>query len=75
AMDGVTLAFEPEALDFLAKTTVEYNLGARGLRALMEKVMEDLMFDLPSQPAPPATFTVTQAMVEERLQPHLMQNL
>ena len=75
AMDGVTLVFEPEALDFLAKTTVEYKLGARGLRALMEKVMEDLMFELPSQPTPPATFTVTKAMVEERLQPHLMQNL
>ena len=74
-MDGVQLEFEPEALDFLARTTVEYKLGARGLRALMEKVMEDLMFDLPSQQTPPATFTVTEALVRERLQPHLMQNL
>lgn len=75
AMDGVQLTFEPAALDFLARTTVEYKLGARGLRALMEKVMEDLMFELPSQPAPPATFAVTEALVKERLQPHWMQNL
>lgn len=75
AMDGVQLEFAPEALDFLARTTVEYKLGARGLRALMEKVMEDLMFDLPSQQTPPATFTVTETLVRERLQPHLMQNL
>lgn len=74
-MDGVKLDFEPDALDFLAKTTVEYKLGARGLRALMEKIMEDLMFELPSRETPPATFTVTKALMEERLQPHLMQNL
>lgn len=75
AMDGVDLKFEADALDFIAQTTVEYKLGARGLRALMEKVMEELMFELPSSPEKKGTFTVTKDMVEMRLQPHLMQNL
>jgi len=48
-MDDVKLSFDPEALDAIVDTAVEYNLGARGLRSIMETVMTNLMFDLPSQ--------------------------
>jgi len=47
-MDGVTLTFQPEALDYIVEKAMEYKLGARGLRALCEAIMMDVMFDLPS---------------------------
>ena len=49
AMDGVELEFEPEALTEIAKTAIRKNTGARGLRAIMEAVMEDVMFDIPDE--------------------------
>ena len=47
-MDNGTLEFDKEALDTIVDTAVEYKLGARGLRSIMENVMTDLMFDLPN---------------------------
>jgi ATP-dependent Clp protease ATP-binding subunit ClpX len=69
AMDGVTLNFEDEALDFIVDKAIEYKLGARGLRGLMETVMTDLMFELPSHKniGRQQTFTVTKAYAEEKL--------
>ena len=46
-MDDVKLDFDPEALDVIVDTAVEYKLGARGLRSIVESVMNDLMFELP----------------------------
>ena len=67
-MDGVTLFFEPEALDFIVEKALEYKLGARGLRGLMESVMTDLMFELPShKDHGQQSFTVTKAYAEEKL--------
>lgn len=48
-MDGVALEFAPDALDLVVDTAVEYKLGARGLRSILECVMTDLMFDLPNR--------------------------
>ena len=48
AMDGVDLSFEPAALKELARAALERKTGARGLRAEMEKLMTDIMFDAPS---------------------------
>lgn len=48
-MDGVTLEFDKGALEAVVDTAVEYKLGARGLRSIMENIMTDLMFDLPRQ--------------------------
>ena len=48
AMDGVKLTFTPEALDLIVDKAVEYKLGARGLRSIVETVMMDAMFELPS---------------------------
>ena len=47
-MDGVTLTFAPEALDYIVDKAVEYKLGARGLRSIMESIMIDVQFDAPS---------------------------
>ena len=48
-MDGVELTFTKEALETLVDKAVEYKLGARGLRSIVESVMIDAMFDLPSR--------------------------
>ena len=47
-MDGVELTFTDEALDYMVDKAVEYKLGARGLRSIMESVMMDAHFDIPS---------------------------
>ena len=47
-MDGVELTFTDEALDYMVDKAVEYKLGARGLRSIMESVMMDAQFDIPS---------------------------
>ena len=50
-MDGVKLSFEPAALDYIVDTAVEYKLGARGLRSIVETIMMDKMFEVPSSGA------------------------
>ena len=50
AMDGVKLSFTPPALDYIVDQALEYKLGARGLRALCEAIMMDVMFEVPSKP-------------------------
>lgn len=69
AMDNVTLTFDDEALDYIVDKALEYNLGARGLRGLMETVMTDLMFELPShkQTGKQQSFTVTKQYAEQKL--------
>ena len=47
-IDGVTLSFEPDALGLVVDKAIESHLGARGLRGIMERLMLDYMFDLPS---------------------------
>ena len=65
-MDGVKLEFEPEVLDMIVDRAVEYHLGARGLRSIMEGVMTDLMFDLPAMPKD-SLFTVTREVAESKM--------
>ncbi|MGM9710616.1 MAG: ATP-dependent Clp protease ATP-binding subunit ClpX [Prevotella sp.] len=48
-MDGIKLTFTDEALDFIVDKAVEYKLGARGLRSIVESVMMDAMFEIPSR--------------------------
>lgn len=48
-LDGVDLEFTPDALREIAQTAMRKNTGARGLRAIMESVMEDVMFDIPDE--------------------------
>jgi len=49
-MEGVKLTFTDEALEEISKLTFEREMGARGLRALVEEIMLDVMYDLPSNP-------------------------
>ena len=46
--EGVRLTFTPNAIEYIATTALEYNLGARGLRSICEAIMTDLMFEIPS---------------------------
>ena len=56
-LDGVKLTFADEALDYVVDKTLEFGLGARGLRSLIEMIMRDAMFEVPSSDA--KTFDVT----------------
>ena len=55
--DGVELVFEPDALEAIADLAIERKIGARGLRSVMENVMTEIMFTVPSDP------TVTKVVV------------
>ena len=48
-MDGVKLIIQPEVFEFIVDKAVEYKLGARGLRSIVETIMMDVMFELPSK--------------------------
>jgi len=48
AMDEVKLIFTEEAIDAIANTAIKQKTGARGLRAIVEKLMTDIMFEIPS---------------------------
>ena len=49
AMDNVELEFEPEALEAIAEEALKRSAGARGLRAIIESVMRNVMYDVPSR--------------------------
>ena len=50
AMDGVELEFTPEAVEAIVDKAIERKTGARGLRSIIEEIMRDIMFDIPSNP-------------------------
>ncbi len=64
-MEGVELEFTAEALQAIAEKSIEKKLGARGLRAIIEDLMLDLMFYLPSQKKE-TRIVITREMVEEQ---------
>ena len=49
ALDGINLDFAPEAVEAIAELALERNIGARGLRSILESIMTGLMYDLPSR--------------------------
>jgi len=65
-MDGVKLEFEDEALREIAKKSIERKTGARGLRAIVESVMMDYMYHVPSDESI-TEITVTKEMVDNNL--------
>ena len=65
AMDGIALSFTEDALETIVDKAVEYKLGARGLRSIVESVMMDAMFEIPSKRV--KTFEVTDQYVKEQL--------
>lgn len=61
ALDGIKLTFEPEVLDYVVDKAVEYKLGARGLRSIVESIMTEAMFEAPSDNCKEFTVTVDYA--------------
>ena len=65
-LDGVKLAFDDDALDYIVDKAVEFKLGARGLRSICEAIMMDTMFDIPSTDA--RKFTVTLPYAKKKIE-------
>ena len=66
AMDGKKLVFLPEALDFIVDKAIEFKLGARGLRSIVETIMMNPMYDMPS--GTDTEFTVTAEFCARQLE-------
>ena len=65
-MDGVKLNFTPEALEYIVDKAVEFKLGARGLRSIVESIMMDAMFEMPSSKQ--KSFTVSKEYAAEQME-------
>lgn len=70
-LDSIDLSFEPEALEAIAKLAIKRNTGARGLRAIIETLLLDLMYELPSR-TDVKRCVITKKMVEEKAEPILV---
>ena len=68
--DDVELEFEPEALDAIADKAIERNIGARGLRAVMEGLLTRIMYEIPSDPTV-TKVVITRSCVEGKGEPEL----
>ncbi|MBU7555505.1 ATP-dependent Clp protease ATP-binding subunit ClpX [Pediococcus ethanolidurans] len=71
ALDDVKLHFTPQALRAIAKEAISRNTGARGLRSIIEEVMRDIMFDIPSR-EDVEQVTVTKRTVVDHAEPELI---
>ncbi|MDJ0313921.1 ATP-dependent Clp protease ATP-binding subunit ClpX [Arthrobacter sp. H35-D1] len=70
-LDGVELEFDDEALDAIADQALARGTGARGLRAILEEVLQPVMFDLPSR-EDIASVVITAAVVDKKAEPTLI---
>jgi ATP-dependent Clp protease ATP-binding subunit ClpX len=70
-MDGVSLEFDEDALRAIAHRAIERETGARGLRAIMEDVVTDLMYEIPSEDDV-VSCRITKAVVEDGEEPELI---
>ena len=65
AMDGVKLTFAPDTLEFIVDKAIEYKLGARGLRTIVETIMIDPMYETPSNKVD--ELVITKEYAEEKI--------
>ena len=63
-LDGVHLTFQPEVLDFIVDKAIEFKLGARGLRSIVETIMIDAMYEIPSSGSKSYTVTLDYAKTQ-----------
>ncbi len=70
ALDGVELKFTPQALHAIAEQAISRNTGARGLRSIIENVMRDIMFEIPSRDNV-AKVTVNKKTVVDGVEPEV----
>jgi ATP-dependent Clp protease ATP-binding subunit ClpX len=71
AMDNVDLLFKKDALKAIAKLALDRKTGARGLRSIMEEIILDVMFEIPSR-KDIKRCVISKGIVEKRLEPLLM---
>jgi len=69
-MDNVKLDFEPAALEAIAKEAIKRNTGARGLRAIIEDIMLDVMYEVPSRDDI-SSCMITEQVVKDKIMPEL----
>ncbi|NLP44763.1 MAG: ATP-dependent Clp protease ATP-binding subunit ClpX [Peptococcaceae bacterium] len=72
-LDGVTLEFKEDALKAIAEEAIRRNTGARGLRAIMEEIMLNVMYDIPTRPDVTKCI-VTKDTILKRIEPELVTN-
>lgn len=65
-MDGVKLSFQESVFEYIVDKAIEYKLGARGLRSIVETIMMDVMFDIPSRDL--KSYEVTLEFAKEQLE-------
>lgn len=65
-MDGIKLSFNEQVLEYIVEKAVEFKLGARGLRSIMEAILIDAMFELPSDHGT-SELKITRAYAEEKM--------
>ncbi len=66
-LDNIELTVEEDVLDFVVEKAIEFKLGARGLRSIIETIMTDAMFDLPSEKNA-KNFTITLEYAKEKME-------
>jgi ATP-dependent Clp protease ATP-binding subunit ClpX len=71
AIDGVKLEFTDEAVNEIARTAIKQKTGARGLRAIVEKLMTDIMYEIPSMPGQKQV-TINENVVIHSEQPEIV---
>ncbi|MEW5817180.1 MAG: ATP-dependent Clp protease ATP-binding subunit ClpX [Spirochaetota bacterium] len=70
-LDGVELTFEEEAIDAIAQKALEMKTGARGLRAIVESIMIDIMYELPSIDGEKRVI-VNKVVIEKSVKPEVI---
>ena len=73
-LDNIRLSFDDEALEYIVDKSVEFKLGARGLRSILEAVMNDAMFEMPSK-ASARSLKVTKQFVSDHFNKSSMAKL
>lgn len=71
-MDNVEIEFEKEALVAVAKLAIERQTGARGLRAILESVMRDVMYEVPSSSNEIEKVVITEAVITDQVEPTII---
>lgn len=71
-MEDVQLEFDDEAIRLMARKALETDTGARGLRSIMESVMLDIMYDLPSRSSEIQEIRITEKTVTEKSEPEIV---
>jgi len=73
-LEGINLTFDPDVIEYLAETALEYELGARGLRSICEAVMTDAMFEMPGMKEV-KHFTIDRAYATSKLEGGMLELL